>query len=172
MKEQQKIVDKAKRAFKPIPIMTSSYTQLQEKFGDKARKKAFKVLEQERQNYVDAKSDYITNNLKLIIPQLKFLVFVIDEEGKARKGKIYFEKISKRDPSGNWRLVDVGYFENLQQGVERLAQIGLLRNKLGVFKDYVPYMDKATLALWREAQDLASLEMVRVEPEKELRVKT
>ena len=164
--ERQKIVDKAKRAFKPIPQDTSIFSDLEEKFGDKARKRAFKVLEQERQNYVDFKSDYINRNLKCIIPQLRFLVFIVDEEGKPRKAKIYIEKIMKSDGKGNSRLVDVCYIENIQQGVERLAQIGRVRNKLPDFKEYVPYMKKDTLKLWKEAQDLASLEMLRVEPEK------
>ena len=164
--EQQKIIDKAKRAFKPIPQDTSIFSEREHKFGPRARKKAFKVLEQERQNYVDHKSDYITKTLKLIIPQLRFLVYVVDEEGKARKAKIYIEKMTKSDGRGYSRICDVCYLESFPQGIERLAQIGLLRTKLLDFKEYVPYMSNDTLELWREAQDLASLEMVRVEPEK------
>ena len=165
--ERQKIVDKAKRSFKPIPQDTSHFTQLEEKFGDKARKKAFEVLEQERQNYVDWKSDYIIKTLKLIIPHLKFLVYVPDEEGKPRKAKIYIQKMTKSDGRGQARICDVCYLESFPQGIERLAQIGPLRNKLRDFKEYVPYMSNDTFELYCEAQDLAILEMVRVEPEKE-----
>lgn len=165
--EQKKIRDKAKRAFKSIPPATSIFSELEEKFGVRARKKAFKVLEQERRNYVNHKSEYITKTLKLIIPQLRFLVYVPDEEGKPRKAKIYIQKMTKSDGRGQARICDVCYLESFPQGIERLAQIGGLRNKLRDFKQYVPYMSNHTFELYCEAQDLASLEMVRVEPEKE-----
>ena len=143
-----------------VPIYPSE--QIHEKFYEKARREAERILEAERHNVVEQRSEYIKTTLRLTIKRLQFLVMT--EHGK---GKIYVEKKLEPDARGNYKETDVPYFESYPEGIARLEQIDGVRSRISEFRDYVPYFsDEELKQLWKEALDLASLEIVRKEENK------
>jgi hypothetical protein len=112
--EMLKMADKAKRAFKPIPMYPQySESALMEKFGEQARKQALKILEQERQEYVNYHSERIKAILNKIIKRLRFLVYAIDEKGKPTKLKVIIEKVTEPDFMGKYRTHEIMYVETM-----------------------------------------------------------
>lgn len=132
-----------------------------ERYHEKAEKEAWKILEQERKNYVESKSAYIKKTLQQIIKRLRFMVYTVDAKGNPQKVKIYIERVNRPDHKGEWQTRDIMYVEDYD--FERLDQINRVRARLNEFRDYVPYFNDELCQLWREASDLANLEIVRKE---------
>ena len=163
----EKMVDEAKRAFKPIPIYEhgGDFTFLSEKFGEQARKEALKILEIERKAYVEFKSPYIKNMLEQVIKRLRNLVYGVDK-GKPFKLQIIIEKVQIVGSvgQGSPSMRDDVYV--LDHDYERLNQIALVRGRVAEFEDYFPYMNEELTALYQQASSLGSLEYVRKEEKK------
>ncbi len=145
-----------KRAFEAVPPYPLKDDEILEKFYKDARKEAERILEAERKNVVDQRAEYIKNTLKIVIRQLQMLVQT--EHGK---GKLYIERKVVQDNSGSYRERDVTYFEFYPEGVERAEQIGRVSEKLSAIRDYIPYLNAELAELWKQASDLANLEIVR-----------
>jgi len=159
MEETQKMADEQRRAFKPIvgDPRYSDFTFISEKFGEKARQEALKILEAERKAFVEARAESIKNTLTIVIRQLKFLVFTDKGKGKIYIRKVPIEgKVGQNAPSER----EVSYFESYPEGIEHLERIGRVLNCFAELNDYVPYMNEELTALYQQARDLASLERV------------
>lgn len=162
--EMKKRANQALREFRTPEPYDLPLPKLYELYGEEARKQAQNVLELERKGYVDSLNDYNKRNLTTLIRQLRFLVWSVDENGKAHKVQIITEKTMKPNYRGDWDFADVQYIDqNTQQGIERLHQIGLLQGRLTEFKDYAPYFNEEIKKLWQDATDLATLQSVRKE---------
>ena len=134
--------------------------EIEEKFGGQARAEACRILEAERQLYVDRRSASIKTELTRIVKALKLLVLV-----DGRKGKHYIEKrVEKRGK--DFDLVGVPYFESYPEGVDRLLQIHGVAMGLNGIRDYAPYLAPDLKALFDEADDLGTLEIVDLNAEK------
>lgn len=156
--EMRKIADKAKKQFKTPPVCDWTLPQMVEKHGEEARKEAQKVLEQERQAYVDSISENIKRHLTQIAKQLRYLVWSVDEDGKPFKFQVISEKAMKADERGRWDFAQIQYVGD--HDFERLRQIGLVSSRLDEFRDYAPYFSEELQKLWASCQDLAHLETV------------
>ena len=146
-----------KKAFKPIPLYPLNEAEINEKFYEKARKEAERILSQERRNVVEQRSQYIKNTLNIIIRQLRLLVFT--EHGK---GKIYLKKepISGQCHPNNPSEREIFYFETYPEGIERYNQIMQQKGRLNEFEDYFAYMTQDLIELYQQASALAELEFV------------
>lgn len=164
MEEMRKIADKAKRKFQPLPAYNLSLPELYEKYGEQAKKEAQKVLEQERQSYVDYMTDYIKRNLTQIAKQLRFMVWVVDERGRPYKLQRIIEKAMTADTRGKWDFREIQYVGD--HDAERLNQISLLSSRLDEFRDYAPYFNEELKQLWETATELATLETIYKEQTK------
>jgi len=157
--EMRKIADTAKRSFQPIPVCDWHPVELEQKYGEQAQSEAKKVLEQERQAYVDYIADYIKQNLTQIISRLRYLVWTVDENEKPCKLQHIIAKEMAADIRGNWDYREVEYVAN--HDVERLQQIRFMSHRLTAFRDYVPYFNKELKKLWQETTELTTLETVK-----------
>jgi len=147
-----------KKKFEAVPLYPLNATEIRDKFYEKARKEAVKILEQERKNCVEERSQYIKNTLNLIIKQLRLIVYT--EHGK---GKFYVKKEPLKGvlPKDAPLERDVMYFEgDNAAGIERYQQICRVLGRLGEFQDYEPYMNQELLDLWNEASQLGNIEIV------------
>jgi hypothetical protein len=159
-----KMADKARREFKPIPMFKlPDNKNATEVYGEKAKKLAEEVIEQERQNYVDARTEKDREKLEAIIKRLKFLVFAVNEEGKPEKLKVFVEQVTKTNYRGDWITQDIQYVGD--HDTKRLAQISDLKGMLFQLKDFVPYYPETVKRLYEEAINLATLEVIRKEKE-------
>ena len=154
-KAREKHFKKELRLKKPLP--TQHWTPLSQgerndRYFEKAKKMAEKVLEQEKQNYVDARAERDKNIIEEIKRKLRFLVWTVDEEGKPMKIKVIEERLP------NKTIQYVG-----EHNFERLHQINMLRNRLEQIRPLVPNLKKDIQKLYEEALDLACLEYVRKE---------
>lgn len=132
--------------------------QIMEKFGEKAHAKALEILEQDRKNVVDEKSPYITIVLKNCIRQLRNLVFASD----GQKKKIFIEKvpvIGAIHPN-NPTMRDVAFIGD--HDFSTYDAIGKLAVRFSEFAQYAPYFSKELSALWKETNELYSLEIVEL----------
>ena len=134
---------------------------ISEVYGDKARKLAEKVLEQERHNFVDGRAEKDQNVIAEIKRKLQFMVWTIDEEGKPEKFKMIVERVTEPNYRGDYVTHDIQYVGDHDK--ERLQQINMLRNRLEQIRPLVPYFSKDIQKLWHEAMDLATLEYMRKE---------
>jgi hypothetical protein len=157
-----KTADKARRAFKPVQgFELPKDKNISEVYGDKARKLAEKVLEQERQNYVDGRAEKDQKVIEEIKRKLRFMVWTVNEEGQLEKLKIFVERVTEPNYRGDYHTHDIQYVGDRDK--ERLRQISMLRDRLERFRAYVPYYSEEIKKLYEEAMDLASLEVVRKE---------
>lgn len=157
-----KMAMKAKRSFKPVPMYHPENPHYgRETFSEKARKKAEKVLEQERQNYVDGRAEKDKTVIVEIARKLRFMVWSVNEEGQPEKLKIIVERGSSPHPKGGVIIHDVMYVAD--HDFVRFRQIIMLKNRLEQLRTYAPYYSKEIKKLYEEAMDLATLEVVRKE---------
>lgn len=151
---------KARKAFKPVPTFElPKGKNIREVYGEKARKKAEKVLEQERKNYVDARAEKDKNVMAEIKKKLWFMVWAVNEEGQPEKLKIITEREVRPTDQGGTH--DIQYVAD--HDFDRLRQIIMLKNRLEQFRPYVPYYPKEIKKLYEETVDLATLEYVHKE---------
>jgi hypothetical protein len=148
-----------KKPPKPFHWRELSQGEKTERYFEKAEELAEKVIEQERQNYVDARTERDKKQLEAIMKRLRFLVFTVDEEEKPYKLKIIYEHILKRNSRGDWHKKTIQYVGDHDE--ERLHQINTMKNKLRELKDFVPYYPEEVKELYEEASELATLEVVR-----------
>jgi hypothetical protein len=165
MEDMEKMVDEQRRAFKIVTPYPLNEIDVREKFGEQARKEALKILEEERKNYVNFKSEYIRNVLEQVIKRLRNLVYAVDENGKAFKLQMIIEKVPVVGITGPYSSMRDDVYV-LDHDYERLNQIALVRGRLGEFEDYFPYMNEELTALYQHASSLGSLECVRKEESK------
>jgi hypothetical protein len=146
-----------KKAFKPVPQYPLNEAEIKQKFYEKARKEAERILEQERRNVVEQRSEYIKNTLNIIIKQLRLLIYT--ENGK---GKIYLKKVPLEGNVGSNSppFRDILYFETYPEGIERCGQIMQQKSRIDEFSDYFQYMPQDLAALYQQASTLANVEFV------------
>lgn len=146
-----------KKRFENIPTypLQENYARLYEE----AHKEAVRIVEQERKNVVETRTNYIKTTLNLIIRRLRFLTFT--EHGK---GKVYVEKklVPAYDGYG-YDERDISYFEKYPEGEQIFQQISAAISRVSEFRDYVEYFSDDLKALWKEFSKLESFEFVRVE---------
>jgi len=153
-----KMVDKARRAFKPIPTFKLPEGKNRwETYGEKATKLAEEVLTQEKQNYVDARANQDLGLIKATAKRLQYLVWIV-EDGKPVKLKINIEKRSVGDHKGGHNLQDVMYVGD--HDTERLEQIFNVKHQLTKLKEFVPYYPDEVKKIYEEALSLGSLEVM------------
>lgn len=149
---------------KPLPLPKQpvfSQGEKVERFGAKARKLAEKILEQERQNYVDFRSERDKPLIIEIHRKLRFLVWTVDEKGKPAKLQIIIERVVR--PSDQGGTHDVQYVGDHDK--ERLRQINAMMQRLEQLSPYVPYYSKEIKKLYNEALYLGTLDVIRKEKE-------
>ncbi len=147
---------------KPLPRPQSrelSQGEKEERYGEKASELANEVFEQERQNYIDARSERDKNVIAEIARKLRFLVWTVDEEGKPTKLKVIVERVVR--PSDQGGTQDIQYVGD--RDFERLHQINALKLRLEQLRTYLPYYSEEIKKLHEEAVDLATLEYERKE---------
>ena len=154
---------KAKKQFKTYEgFKLPKGKNIEERFGEKARKMAEKVLEEEKKNYADSRAEKDKNIIEEIKRKLAFLVWTFDEEGKPTKLKVTVERVTS--PTDQGGVHDIMYCGvRGQEGFTRFRQIIMLRNRLEEIRALVPFFKKDIQKLYQEAIDLASLEYVRKE---------
>lgn len=158
-----KMVDKARRAFKPIPTFKLPEGKNREEvYGERARKLAEKVVEQERQNYVDARAEKDKDMIVEITRMLRFMVWTVDEKGKPTKLKLIVERIVRPTDQGGTH--DIQYVGDHDFG--RLHKISSLKKRLWQLKQFVPYYSKEIKKLYNEATYMGSLEYFHKKDEK------
>jgi len=150
--DQENFAMEHRKAFKQgFPQYSLNEAEIKEKFYEKAYKEAMRIIDQERRNVVEQRSEYIKNTLNIIIRQLRLLVYT--ESGK---GKIYLKKVpveghvGENSPSER----DILYFETYPEGIERHEQIGRVLSRLSEFSDYIGYASLELQQLYRQAIDL------------------
>jgi len=160
--EVEKIARKARKAFKPVPAFElPKGKNLREVYGEKAKKKAEKVLEQERQNYVDARAEKDKNVIAEVKRKLRFMVWSVNEEGQPEKLKVIVERVTTPNYRGDYHTHDIQYVGDHDK--ERLRQINTQKHRLEQLRTYAPYYSKEIKKLYEEAEELATLEDVRKE---------
>jgi len=161
----QRIVDKAKRNFEPIPTFNFIQSELEQKYGERAKEEAQKILEQERQLFINSRTETIKKALTQIIQRLRFLVYAVDSEGKPYKLQIFMEKIAHYNSNGT-----VSFPQELYVGdrdFERAKDILNTSARLKEFELYLPYFSEELKDFWNEATELGNLEWVDKDKEKE-----
>jgi hypothetical protein len=146
-----------KKRFENIPTypLQENYARLYEE----AHKEAVRIVEQERKNVVEARTNYIKTTLNLAIRNLRGLTFT--EKGK---GKVYIEKKLVPSYSGcGYDERDILYFEKYPEGEQRFQQISQAISRVSEFRDYLPYFSGELTALWKEFSELESFEFIRVD---------
>jgi len=157
LEDMRAMAMKQKRAFQPVTPYPLSEVEVRDKFYEKAKQEALKILEQERKNYVAFHSDRFKKIISQIIKQLQFLVYYVDENGKPQKGKIIVERKVVLDDvaKGTWIERDMQYFEiYTAEGIERVNQISGVMARLNELSDYIAYGDIELQELYRQALDL------------------
>jgi len=76
-----------KKRFKPVPPYPYNEIEIRERFYEKAKEEAEKVIEQERKNVVEARKNHMRNTLSLVIRQARLLVFTEHGKGKIIRKK-------------------------------------------------------------------------------------
>jgi hypothetical protein len=131
-------------------------------FLEQAKKSAEETFEAERKNYVSAREERDKAMIVEIGKKLKWLVYVVDDEGKTQKLKIIQEAghyiIRESRLAGQMMPCTLQYVGD--HDTQRLEQITALRNRLLELRDFVPYYEDETQKLYAEALDLATLEIV------------
>ncbi len=164
LEDSRKRADELKRDFKPVTPYPYSSGQIRDRFSQKARETALELLEIERKNFVDYKAERIKTVLNTVLKQLRYLVYTRDEKGKVTKIEVFIENIPKPDNRGNWVNTDIQYVGDREnRDVERLEQINRVRDRLSHFTDYAPYFNEELTDLWQKANEMASLEVIRVD---------
>ena len=142
----------------PLPPVSLAQGEKEKRYGEKARKLAEKILEQERQNYVDFRQERDKNLIIEILRKLRFLTWTVDAEGKPTKVKIIMDRVTEPDHGGNWRAHDIHYIGDRTSN--RLNQINSLKNRLAQLRAYAPYYSPQIRILYEEAVAMGSLEYV------------
>jgi hypothetical protein len=155
--EMRQMAMEQRKAFKQIDPYPFNQEEVRQKFFDRAKLEAEKILEQERQNLVDFKSDYIKTVLTQAVKSLNQLVY----DSTGAKYKMLVEKAVSPDPSGRWDSRDIVYVGD--HNFALLDLIGKVSGRIKQFNDYRPYLSEELKALFQEADSLSSLEIVRIE---------
>jgi hypothetical protein len=134
-------------------------------FLEQAKTNAQETFEQERKNYVSAREQQDMMMIIEIGKKSRWLVWVVDEEGKPTKLKIIeeagFYKIPIGREAGQLMPCTLQYVGD--HDTKRLEQIRTLQSRLLELRDFVPYYSEEIQNLYAEALDLATLETVRKE---------
>ena len=146
-----------KKRFENIPTypLQENYARLCEE----AHKEAVRIVEQERKNVVEARTNYIKTTLNLTIRNLRLLTYTKDG-----KGKVFIEK--KLVPAyrgSGYDEREIPYFEKWPEGEQRFQQINQAISRVSEFRDYVEYFSDELKALWKEFSELESFEFIRVD---------
>ena len=151
----EKFAMEHKKAWKPVPRYPYNSCDTRDMFYERARGEALKILEAERQAFVDYHAERIKKTLNVVMKRLNFLVF-----SELGKGKVYVERMLVPSGEGGYDERDVSYFEHYPEGIQILQQIEGVKSRLSEFQDYVPYFNKELSDLWKETTELATLEVI------------
>ena len=144
---------------------------LEETFGEQARKEAEKILEQERKNYIDARAERDKSLIVEIARKMRFSTWIVNEKGDPEKLKVIVEHVTKKNHKGDSITRDVQYVAD--HDFDRLRQINSLLDRLLQLRPYFPYYPEEIQKLYEEALELGTLEYVRKEKKKKTeKVKT
>lgn len=157
----RKLAQEQRLAGNPVTMYPLGQAQIIEKFGEKARAEAFRILEQEKTSFVDHLTPYIKATIERNLKRLRHLVYDFDDNGKVFKVKVIREKIAQADHYGNWDEREVKYVGD--RDVQRYEAICGILSQLSKFNEYAPYMNEELGKQWREISDLGNLEEVKKE---------
>jgi hypothetical protein len=130
----------------PVSMYPLTEVQIIEKFGDRAKTEALKILEQERKNIADFHSPALKRYLETYIKQLRY---VLMDDGKPFK--VFQEESWNPDYTGkSFRKVITPYTRH--EIIHRFTHL------LEGFVDFRPYLSQELSSLWNEADALASQE--------------
>lgn len=149
-----KAIKEKRRPRTDVWIATKCGSEREERYGKKARKLSLDILEQERQNYVDARAERDKTMISEIGKKLNAMVWTVDAEGKATKLKRIVERVPTESGKSGFR--DVHYVG--EHDFERLHQINRLKRKLWELRRCVPYYSKEIQKLYTEAMQISRLE--------------
>jgi hypothetical protein len=146
--DMEKIADEAKRAFKPVPTYNAEGINLSEKFGAQAREEAEKILEVERQIFVDSRSEKLKPMLSEIKNKLNSLMFENDNKSSLVKPTF----VSRRVDTGS-----ITYSENYmsffgEKNRDRLQAVSDIQQRLREFGYMLSYVSPEIKGLWEEIQ--------------------
>ena len=158
--DMQREALEAKKRFEPVtPYHFENPYYGREKFIDQAKKLAEETIEQERKIYVDSRAERDKAMITEIARQLRFFVYGVNEKGEAEKLKIFVERVTEPNHRGDYETHDIMYVGD--RDFQRLNQINALKQRLGELSDFYPYYDEEVKALYDQAAELGSLEVVR-----------
>lgn len=148
-----KMAEKAKRAFKPVPTFKLPKDKnIEEVYGEEARKKAEKVLELERRAFVKSREEWLLNRLTVIRDRYRMLMFALDEEGKFVKGT-FVNRVFHGTVSYTQNYVS---FFGTDQDAERMRSINQLNHALNEVSYMMPYVSSEIKALRKEIGEIAT----------------
>lgn len=140
LEDMRKLADKQKRAFEavtPYPYVD----QIRERFFERARQEALRILEVERKNVADFHTPALKRYLETYMKQLRF---VLDDR---KPFPVYQEEswnltLQAKTVTAYSKHEIINRFSHLLQG----------------FVDFRPYLNEELTAMWKEADMLASQE--------------
>jgi hypothetical protein len=159
---QKEGLEARKRFETPLPYHGDDPNYGRRTFIEQAKKSAEETFEAERKNYVSAREEQDKAMIIEIGKKLRYLVYVVDEEGKPQKLKIIQEAgyylIHEGLEAGQSRPSMIQYVGD--HDAERREQIRSLENRLLELRDFVPYYSDDTKKFYVDALDLANLEII------------
>lgn len=145
--------------FEPVSPYPYNEIQIREMFYEKAKAEAERIIEQERKNFVKRLEPHIRRHLNLIISQAKMLVFT--EHGKGKLIRIKKPIVGSFPKESHiFEVTEFSFEEDNPTGREIYFLICRLKDALGSYSKFVPYMDKDLKDLWSQASQLLDLEIV------------
>ena len=138
----------------------------EEKFGKQAEAEAWKIIERERELLAQKMASYLRTTCNLAISQLNNIVWTKGKDGKVEKHKRIIESVPNTltNTKNSPKTMDISYVGN--GDTQTLERIGYIIGRLSEFREIIPYADAETQQLFKQALDLASLEIVRKEESK------
>jgi hypothetical protein len=162
LKEYRKAL-KEKIPPKPFHWGELSQGERAERYLEKATEIAEAVIEQERQNYVDARFERDIGLIKSVAKRLRYQVLIV-EDGKPVKLKMGIEMRNVSDHKGGWIRQQVLFVGD--HDTEKLEHIFRLKHQLTKLKDFVTYYPDEVKKIYGEALSIASLEVMENEKAK------
>jgi len=152
-----------KKKFEDVPLYPFDP---EEKFGKQAQAEAWKIIERERELLAQKMVSHIRTTCNSAISQLNNIVWTRDETGKAVKHTWFIEEVPNTLSAikDAFPTMDIQYVgDHDSQTLERINRIA---ERLGEFRELIPYCDPETQQLYGKAIDLCHLERVEVAKEK------
>jgi len=160
-----------KKKFEEIPPYPLDRDGIENKFGKQAEAEAWKIIERERELLAQKMVSHIRTTCNLAISQLDNIVWTKGKDGKVEKHKWFIEEVPNilSASKDSFPTMDIHYCGD--HDFQTLERINRIAERLGEFRELIPYCDAETQQLYGKAIDLCHLERVEVAKEKKQKEK-